>query len=594
MNGLGVLLRLLIPCVASLSIRVRRTDERVYGTAEVDNSSLARLKESLTSEAKCHVSSLVVTTKRCQTNGEFGGQGDNDCTQVVAVETDDDTRGIVEGDAVDDTFDKLVSSWRLSTTASGNWRHSEFSNCLVPNSVPQDTNHALAAMSGGHHHAAARSFPAVSTAHRDFVVHFQVKLEKDPVSCGHAYLKLYQKGMATPQLFADEYALMFGIEYCPQANRSLVLHFNGRARLLAFQHPPVDLNAHSYTLVVHANSTFRMMLDGHTLAAGSLDPNHQLDEGQLESLHGGAPFILAQLDRPFHPMLYSFEHLSVLGLEVSQDQAATIFDNIMLSSSLLEVLRFSRRTAWPECPRGLPSPVRAHTDHDKVLKWYQDSALQMGDQLRAQHATVLVAASNSQTTDGQILCPYMSLVSLADEQGVITVAVNQPDPEKVPQAVYLARLKQKWQPGSIQDDMLSSLNMVALLAIDQTCCLEFNQTVPGVPILPAVPYRSKSSFLQPGSQATVSCMNSVYNQEPTRISWHQVQLLGWYPGQEGVLFQVLPSPPCSGGMVYDSSWTLIGVMQRQGKQPSAETDGSPQYAIGLATSAFSGLLEAVE
>lgn len=120
----------------------------------------------------------------------------------------------------------------------------------------------------------------VDTVDKDLVVQYEVKFE-DAFNCGGAYVKLLREladGTIGSLDSSTPYSIMFGPDRCGATNK---VHF-----ILQFQNPvtkkweekhfnetiPVksDQNTHLYTLILHKDNSFRILVDNKSVKQGSL------------------------------------------------------------------------------------------------------------------------------------------------------------------------------------------------------------------------------------------------------------------------------------------------------------------------------------
>ncbi|KAF2460048.1 Calreticulin family-domain-containing protein [Lineolata rhizophorae] len=131
------------------------------------------------------------------------------------------------------------------------------------------------------HHAISAKFPKpIDNKDNTLVVQYEVKLQNG-LECGGAYMKLLQDNKA---LHAEEfsnaspYIIMFGPDKCGATNK---VHFifrhknpkNGEYEEKHLKSPPLARTGKLttlYTLYVHPNQTFQMLIDGNEVKEGSL------------------------------------------------------------------------------------------------------------------------------------------------------------------------------------------------------------------------------------------------------------------------------------------------------------------------------------
>jgi calreticulin len=124
-----------------------------------------------------------------------------------------------------------------------------------------------------------------NTAGKDLVLQFTIRFEKG-YECSGGYIKLLNSS-ATPLKFnsASPYEIMFGPEVCKKPVRhkvQLLIVRNGTEhtsnQFLECYH---DELTHSYTLIIFANRTYQVRLDGKTAVNGSLMADFELGGTEL-------------------------------------------------------------------------------------------------------------------------------------------------------------------------------------------------------------------------------------------------------------------------------------------------------------------------
>ena len=148
------------------------------------------------------------------------------------------------------------------------------------------------------HHAISVAFPKpVDPAGKDLVVQFDVKF-KEELRCSGSYIKLLteSKNGIKYQEFDDKtpYTIMFGPDFCGSTNK---IHFifrhrnplTGKWEEKHYRHAPSiknDLKSNLYTLHVHPNNTFHILINNERTKTGSLledfdppvNPSREIDD----------------------------------------------------------------------------------------------------------------------------------------------------------------------------------------------------------------------------------------------------------------------------------------------------------------------------
>lgn len=120
---------------------------------------------------------------------------------------------------------------------------------------------------------ASAKFPEFTNKDKTLVVQYSVKHEQN-LDCGGAYIKLYPAGTEQAHLNGDsKYNIMFGPDICGHSNRRvhLIFEHEGKNHLIKKTiAPETDVFTHLYTMVLKADNTYQVLIDGVEKAAGSL------------------------------------------------------------------------------------------------------------------------------------------------------------------------------------------------------------------------------------------------------------------------------------------------------------------------------------
>eukprot|EP00762_Andalucia_godoyi_P002635 ANDGO_03295.mRNA.1 Calreticulin len=108
---------------------------------------------------------------------------------------------------------------------------------------------------------------------KDFVLQFTVKHEQS-LDCGGGYIKVLPKGLDQTKFNGDsDYNIMFGPDICGSTTRRIHLIFNYKGTNLLWKKDvrcETDQLSHVYTLIVHPDNTYKVLVDNQERAAGSL------------------------------------------------------------------------------------------------------------------------------------------------------------------------------------------------------------------------------------------------------------------------------------------------------------------------------------
>jgi len=122
-------------------------------------------------------------------------------------------------------------------------------------------------------YAYSAAFPAFSNEGKDLVFQFSVKHEQS-IDCGGAYLKLHPEGLDQKNYNGDsEYYVMFGPDICGSTRRvHFILNEGGTNHLINKNIPcETDTFTHVYTMILHPDNTYSVLIDGAEKEKGSLE-----------------------------------------------------------------------------------------------------------------------------------------------------------------------------------------------------------------------------------------------------------------------------------------------------------------------------------
>jgi len=116
-------------------------------------------------------------------------------------------------------------------------------------------------------------FPEFSNEGKDLIVQYSVKHEQN-IDCGGGYIKIHPAGVNQEDYNGDsEYNIMFGPDICGSSTRKTHLIFTnkGKNHLVKKEiRTETDTYTHLYTLVLHADNTYEVYIDGKEAQKGSL------------------------------------------------------------------------------------------------------------------------------------------------------------------------------------------------------------------------------------------------------------------------------------------------------------------------------------
>jgi len=108
---------------------------------------------------------------------------------------------------------------------------------------------------------------------KDLVLQFQVRHAQD-LDCGGGYIKMFPAGLDQEKLDGDsEYNIMFGPDICGSTKRvHVIFNYKGENMLVKKSiECKTDMLSHTYTLVVHPDNTYAVLIDGEEAASGSME-----------------------------------------------------------------------------------------------------------------------------------------------------------------------------------------------------------------------------------------------------------------------------------------------------------------------------------
>lgn len=108
---------------------------------------------------------------------------------------------------------------------------------------------------------------------KDLVVQFSVK-HAQKIDCGGGYIKVFPGGLDQEHLTGDsEYNIMFGPDICGSSNKKVHVIFNYKGKNLLIKKTisaETDQLTHVYTLIVKADNTYEVRIDGTEKQKGNL------------------------------------------------------------------------------------------------------------------------------------------------------------------------------------------------------------------------------------------------------------------------------------------------------------------------------------
>jgi len=116
--------------------------------------------------------------------------------------------------------------------------------------------------------------PPFSSVGKDLVVQFSAK-HTQKIDCGGAYLKVLPADVDQEKFNGDsKYYIMFGPDVCGTSTKKIHVIFNHNGKNLLIKKEitaPVDQLTHVFTLVVKADNTYEVLVDGERKEGGKLE-----------------------------------------------------------------------------------------------------------------------------------------------------------------------------------------------------------------------------------------------------------------------------------------------------------------------------------
>ncbi|KAI8587561.1 Calreticulin/calnexin [Geranomyces variabilis] len=105
-----------------------------------------------------------------------------------------------------------------------------------------------------------------------FVLQYSVKFERGS-NCAGGYVKILPPGVDVARLNGETpYNIMFGPDICgPDQKVHFIMNYDKENRMIQGEiPPPIDQLSHLYTLIIHPNQTYAILIDNEVDAEGSL------------------------------------------------------------------------------------------------------------------------------------------------------------------------------------------------------------------------------------------------------------------------------------------------------------------------------------
>lgn len=128
-------------------------------------------------------------------------------------------------------------------------------------------------------YAISTKFPKFSNQGKSLVVQFSVKHEQN-IDCGGGYVKISPSTIDQKQYHGEtEYGIMFGPDICGPSNKKVhvILTRDGKNHLIKKNIACKDDDlTHLYTLILNADNTYEVQIDGAKVESGELEADWDL------------------------------------------------------------------------------------------------------------------------------------------------------------------------------------------------------------------------------------------------------------------------------------------------------------------------------
>jgi len=170
----------------------------------------------------------------------------------------------------DDTYTErwVESDWKVSDGSQGKWALSagDFYGDAEADKGLQTTEDAR-------FYGTSAKFTPFSNEGKDLVIQFSVK-HAQKIDCGGGYVKVFPSTLDGAHMTGDsDYNIMFGPDICGTSNKKVHVIFNYKGKnLLTNKNIPCETDqlTHVYTLIVKADNTYEVRIDGTKKESGSL------------------------------------------------------------------------------------------------------------------------------------------------------------------------------------------------------------------------------------------------------------------------------------------------------------------------------------
>jgi len=125
-----------------------------------------------------------------------------------------------------------------------------------------------------HFYALSTKFPEFTNEKKPLVLQFSVKHEQN-IDCGGGYIKLFDCNFESKQMHGETpYLVMFGPDICGPGTKKVhvIFNYDGKNHLINKDiRCKDDIHTHVYTLIVHPDQTYQVLIDGEKAQSGNLE-----------------------------------------------------------------------------------------------------------------------------------------------------------------------------------------------------------------------------------------------------------------------------------------------------------------------------------
>ncbi|KYQ91548.1 calreticulin [Tieghemostelium lacteum] len=161
----------------------------------------------------------------------------------------------------------VTSDWKVKEGQSGKFVHT------AGKWYGSESNKGIQTSQDARFYAVSAKFPEFSNEGKDLVLQYTVKQE-NKVDCGGSYIKLLPAGLDQENFGGDsEYSIMFGPDQCGTQKRvHVILNYKGKNHLIKKEISKVETDqlTHQYTLIIHPDNTYAVLVDNNEVQTGSL------------------------------------------------------------------------------------------------------------------------------------------------------------------------------------------------------------------------------------------------------------------------------------------------------------------------------------